>query len=133
MTLNTWKVTQCQFGLESDLKDGSQYTKQIEAYKALDVEYEKLCELINERALELDLHNPENYFKDCSDKKLITMCNRRGEIKAEQDRIYGEIEESIKKYPEGTKFQCGDYVIVHQRAYTDENGKERMLVLKNLY
>ena len=43
---------------------------------------EKLCELINERALELDLHNPENYFKDCSDKKLITMCNRRGEIKA---------------------------------------------------
>ena len=30
------------FGLESDMKDGSQYTKQIEAYKALDVEYEKL-------------------------------------------------------------------------------------------
>ena len=121
------------FGLESELKDGSKFTKELEKYKALQTKYDELSGLINSRAQDLGLHEKENYFKKSSDKKLVAMCNQQDEIKAQKDKIYAKIEEAVKKSPEGTRFQCGEYVIAHQRAYTDVDGVERMLVFENLY
>jgi len=120
------------FGLVSDKKDGAKFTEQLKEYKALQEEYDRLTPLIHARAEELGLNSNENYFKKCDDKELVALCNRQDVVKARQDEIYKNIENQIKDSPVGTKFQCGEYVITHQRAYTDETG-DRMLVFDNLY
>ena len=64
-TLGFTALSTLQKGVKTVYESVTGTIAAVNEIRVLRQEYEKLTELINERALELDLHNPENYFKDC--------------------------------------------------------------------
>lgn len=128
---NADKLQKPGFGVEQEMKDGSEFTELITERKQLWARYEELCELTKARAKKLGYTTKEGYFKDITDDKLTKMYDEMHQISDRRDAIYNEIEAKIKNSPVGTRFQCGEYIIAHKRAYTDSTG-DRMLVFEKL-